>query len=407
MTRAIRRGAALVMALMVLVLTASIASADGPGWTTIAQLDGPAFGINVGQGDDLLVAGAAGPLKLDPDDGDTQLIAELPNLSDVIQTGRREYYAITGEGERGPNDGRCPAMALCRIKNGNVTLVADILEWELANDPDQSGNPPGEDSMSNPFDIVRFGNKFLIADAGGNNIQLIDRRGNIKLVAVLPYEDLPTQGLKDSVGCPTPPPDLAFICELPDTITADPVATTVSVGPDGAIYAGELKGVPAIPGTSRIWRIERDARGVHCGTDDEDCTQVNTPPFTSIVEMQFEGNTAYVLELDEASWLAAEGGQGLGGTVNACRASNDGGNADNDRRRSNDDDDGDHNGGNAHTVTWTCREVATGLPFPTAIAVDEHGIYLTLLPNGFEPPFEVVKLTSGNGNGGGDEDDKD
>jgi hypothetical protein len=134
---------------------------------------------------------------------------------------------------------------------------------------------------------------------------------------------------------------------------------------------------------------------------------VNTPPFTSIVEMQFEGTTAYVLELDEASWLAAEGGQGLGGTVNACRASNDGGNADNDRRRSNDDDDGDHNGGNGHTVTWTCREVATGLPFPTAIAVDEHGIYLTLLPNGFEPPFEVVKLTSGNGNGGGDEDDKD
>ena len=400
-----RRGGAFVIALMVLAFTASIASADGPGWTTVSQFPGPAFGLNAGPGDSLLVAGPEGPVKLDPDDGDTELIASIQGVSDVIQTGRREYYLVTGEGERTPEDGPCPAMAFCRIKNGNVTLVADIYEWELDNDPDGSGNVPGEDSISNPFDLSKFGRKFLVADAGGNNIQVIDKNGNIELVAVLPYEDLETQSLKDAVGCPTPPPDLAFICGLPPSITADPVATTATIGPDGAIYAGELKGFPAIPGTSRVWRIERDARGVHCGTDTDECTQVSTPPFTSIIEMEFHGDTAYVLEVDEASWLAAEGGGTPGGTVNACRESNGGGgngNGDNDRRRSNDEDDDDDGDGN--TVTWTCEEIATGLPFPTAITKQDGSIFVTLI-NAFQGPFEVVELTNGNGNDHDEGDD--
>ena len=62
-----------------------------------------------------------------------------------------------------------------RIKNGNVTLVADILEWELDNDPDGSGNVPNEDAISNPFDLAKFGNKFLVADAAGNSILKISR----------------------------------------------------------------------------------------------------------------------------------------------------------------------------------------------------------------------------------------
>jgi hypothetical protein len=400
MAHVFRRSAAFVVAALILALTASIASADGPGWKTVAQFPGPVFGLNAGQGDNLLVGGPEGPVKLDPDDGDQQLIASIP-FADTIQTGRREYYLVTGEGERGPNDGPCPAMALCRVKNGNVTLVADIYEWELANDPDGSGNVPDEDSISNPFDLSKLGNKFLVADAGGNSILRISKSGNIQLIAVLPYEDLETQSLKDSVGCPNPPPDLAFICGLPPTITADPVATTATVGPHGDIYAGELKGFPAIPGTSRVWKIERDARGVHCGTDTDECTQVNTPPFTSIIEMEYHGNTAYVLEVDEASWLAAEGGGTPGGTVNACRATNGGGNGDNERRRSDDDDD---DNGNGNTVTWTCEEIATGLPFPTSLTKQDGSIFVTLI-NAFQGPFEVVELTNGNGNGGDDHDD--
>jgi hypothetical protein len=135
---------------------------------------------------------------------------------------------------------------------------------------------------------------------------------------------------------------------------------------------------------------------------------------TSIIEMEFKGNTAYVLEVDEAGWLAAEGGGTPGGTVNACRASRgNGGNGDgdNDRRRNggDDDDDDDDNGngnGNNNGVTWTCEEVVTGLPFPTALAVQGRSIFVSLL-NFFQGPFEVVELTNGNGNGNGNDDDDD
>ena len=113
--------------------------------------------------------------------------------------------------------------------------------------------------------------------------------------------------------------------------------------------------------------------------------------------MEAHGNTVYVLEVDEASWLAAEGGGTPGGTVNACRASNGrGGNGDgdNDRRRGDDDDDDDNGDGNI--VTWTCEEIATGLPFPTALTKQDGSIFVTLI-NAFQGPFEVVELTNGNG----------
>ena len=34
------------------------------------------------------------------------------------------------------------------------------------------------------------------------------------------------------------------------------MATSVTVGPDGYWYVGELRGFPATPGTSQIWRIK-------------------------------------------------------------------------------------------------------------------------------------------------------
>jgi hypothetical protein len=419
----------------VLALTASIASADGPNWTTVSQdFQGQIFGLNVARDDDELLAadGGAGPTELDIDSGDTSLIASLPGVTDVIQVGRREYLALTGGG--GPGGDTPESATLWRIKNGQVTRVTltdtdgetfdSILEWELKWDPDQSGNDPNEDAISNPFDLTKLsGNKVIVADAGGNSVLAIDKKGNIELVAVLPYEDVSTQPLKDLVGCPAGPPDL---CNLPPTLTADPVATTTDIGPDGAIYAGELKGFPATPGTSRVWRIDRNARGVQCDVDndgDDGCALVDTPPFTSILDIKFEDGTAYVVEADEASWLAAGEPQALGGTVNACSAgSNGGGDGDDD----DDDDDrrgngnhngngnrngngsgngnGNGNGGGNGTVTWTCTEVATGLPFPTAVAIADDGIFVALA-HGFEGPFEVARLTAGNGDGDGEEDD--
>ena len=130
---------------------------------------------------------------------------------------------------------------------------------------------------------------------------------------------------------------------------------------------------------------------------------------TSIIEIQFdEDGTAYVLEVDENTWIGAEEGLGVGGTVNACRTSNGGGNGENDRRRDDDDDDDDDEGNGNGSVTWTCEAIATGLPFPTALAVQDDSIYVALLLDPQTFAFEVAKLTvSGDLDGDGDQNDDD
>ncbi len=154
-------------------------------------------------------------------------------------------------------------------------------------------------------------------------------------------------------GCPDAPPDAAEICELPDAIPAQGVSTSIAVGPDGAYYVTELKGFPAPRGESRIWRIEPGTRHHHCEADAEDspCSVV-ADGFTSIVDLTFAPDgTAYVVELDEASWFAVEVATDAmeGGTVNEC-----------------------------DSTTWTCTEAATDLTMPMAVAVNEDGPFVVV-----------------------------
>ena len=124
--------------------------------------------------------------------------------------------------------------------------------------------------------------------------------------------------------------------------------------------------------------------------EDDGCTLVNTPPFTSIVDLKFEDGTAYVVEASTrpAGWQQADRRDWVA-TVNACRSS--GGDGD-------DDDNGNE--------TWTCEEIATGLPFPLAVAIDDESVYVTLAL-GEQGPVEVARLTAVNGGGDGDEDEDD
>jgi len=99
---------------------------------------------------------------------------------------------------------------------------------------------------------------------------------------------------------------------FPPTLTTEAVPTTVTVGPDGALYVGELKGFPFRPGSSRVWRIDPHAQGgVLCS--------VNTPSrgcktyakgLTSIQDIAFSPNThrLFVLELAKDGALAFEAG---------------------------------------------------------------------------------------------------
>jgi hypothetical protein len=299
--------------------------------TAITDLVSPVFGFAIKSNGNFIVADAgAGIVKLD--NGETTLLAPLPAVTDVAPITGNKMFAVTGKAPI-PT-----AQKLFRVTHGEAEQIADLLAFETA------VNPDGQLIDSNPFDVEALTkSKALVADAGGNDLLIVDKQGNVDWIATLPNQLVSTDFAKQLAGCPNPPPGLEFICGLPPILPAQGVATSIAVGPDGAYYVGELTGFPAQPGVSRIWRIEPNTLHATCGTSSA-CTVVASG-FTSIVDLAFDSNnTLYVVELDENSWMAVEFGLTMvGGTVNAC-----------------------------DSTSWTCTAVATGLPMVMAAAVDQH-----------------------------------
>jgi hypothetical protein len=287
----------------------------------------PVFGLTTAPDGSLLVADAGSGI-FEIRGGDFAQVAQLPGVTDIAPIGRGDMFAVTSPGFGG--EGK-----LYRVSRGTTREIADVLAFETA------VNPDGGIIETNPFDVaVLTGGGALVADAAGNSLLIVDPRGNIDWVATLPNELVSTANAKQILGCPgsgAPP------CGLPDQIPAQPVATSVAIGPDGAYYVGELKGFPAPMGESRVWRIEPGTRHAVCGSSP--ACQVVADGFTSVIDLTFGPNgTLYVVELDEASWLAMENGQGVGGSVNACNPN-----------------------------TWSCHQVATGLFMVTSATVAKNG----------------------------------
>jgi hypothetical protein len=332
----------------VLVPFAGPLSADG--------FTGPVFGLATAPNGDLLAADAAAGI-VEFRDGEVYLNAALPGATDVDAVGRGSWWAVTGGavGQEGTDVGQ----AVYRASRGKVRKLANLFEFEAANNP----VPPADEPDSNPFDVYSLdGANALVVDAAGNDLLRVDDEGQVGLVAAFPYEVVSTANLKSLFGCPAGPPDF---CNLPDAIPAQPVPTSVAVGPDGYYYVGELKGFPAPTGESRIWRIAPGASWAQC--PDADCELVFDGGFTSIIDLAFgPDKLLYVLELDENSWFAANLGPGAmaGGTINACDVENPG-----------------------------CVEVATAMPLPTAITFGKNGaLWSTLfgpVPGGMATVVEI------------------
>lgn len=293
----------------------------GPSTDASFTLTAPVFGLSVAPDGSLVAADAMAGLE-EIRKGAASLLAELPGASGVAHVGRGDLFAVTGQPPEGlPVPG---GQSLYRVSQGRVHMVADLLAFEEAVNPDQvwNGLPP----ESNPFNVAHVrGGTVLVADAAANAVLIVDERGTVDWVAVLPPELLPFMG---------------------GDIPAQPVATSVAVGTDGAWYAGELKGFPGTPGHSRVWRIEAGTRHTVCPS--EACAEVLNG-LTSIVDLEFgPDGTLYVVELDAAGWLATEGPTGVvpaaGGTVKAC-----------------------------DVASHTCTILADGLDLPAAVGVDRHG----------------------------------
>ena len=342
----------IVFGIVLLVTLAGLA----PAASAIPAYDftTPLFGL-AARGDVLFVADSgAGVVRLGADSG--RLAVELPGVTDVAPLRRGRMWAITSATKD---------RNLYRVVRGRARVIANLGKFEKQVNPDEGM------VESNPFDLAKLGGgQVLIADAAANALLVADGSGEVDWVATLPDEVVSTANAKTLVGCPTPPPDFADICDLPATIPAQAVTTSVAVGPDGAYYLTELKGFPAPLGESRVWRIEPGTRHVHCdaAVTDSGCTVV-ADGFTSIVDINFASDgTAYVVELDEASWFAVEvvPDAAAGGTVNECST----------------------------TVTpWTCTERAADLTMPMAVALNPSDAVFAVVSALIPGEAQVVELT--------------
>jgi hypothetical protein len=298
--RSLARGAALVAVLcLTAVAIPSTASAQQPPATRVLLegLSSPK-GVAVSNGDPVVAQGAfgePGPVILFQRAGSPIKLTGPTNLVDVAVSPRDG----TGWG-LGPGPRVGHVYLFHRLGDGSVVTVLDVTRYQ-GYDPD----PEDQDDFaeeSNPYGLtVLPGGDAVVADAANNDVIRVSPSGDVHTIARFGLELISTDHL---------PPELG----LPPMITAEAVPTTVTVGPDGALYVGELKGFPFRIGTSHVWRLDPDAVGATCtpGVADDDCS-VYRDSFTAIQDIAFSpSGRLYVLELAADGVLAFERGFNTG-----------------------------------------------------------------------------------------------
>jgi hypothetical protein len=132
-------------------------------------------------------------------------------------------------------------------RRGRVSEIADISGYEDVANPDQVEEGLGEID-SNPYGVTSILGRHIVADAGGNDLVKVDRRGNVSTLTTFPM----IQGTTvPDLSCPPPPGFPPAGVPIP----AQPVPTSVTVGLDGHIYAGQLTGFPFNTGVANVWRV--------------------------------------------------------------------------------------------------------------------------------------------------------
>jgi hypothetical protein len=311
--RGLRRGTARLVTAAVTVGTLIVGVPSAVAGTSrlvpvVEGLDGPR-GVAVGPAGRVVFAESDGSFS--------QVITKGRHTGSVTQLGTvpKQFLApavdVGGRGQTfvltmGSPPGAPPspgAATLYRWTPGKgVRAVADIAAYQQTDpDPYNLADPPEE---TNPFGVAALPDgSALVADAAGNDLLRVYPGGRIVTVARLkPRVVRVPEALPDEIdGQPLPPAGTR--------VPSEAVATSVTVGADGYYYVGELRGFPATPGTSQIWRIAPgsvnavcDPRAPHTGA----CRRY-ADGFTSIVDLGAgRDGSIYVVELVKRSWLQWE-----------------------------------------------------------------------------------------------------
>ena len=223
------------------------------------------------------------PLKLE---------AEGP--SDVIVAGGTYYVLMQdmninaqGVNELGPQlatTGDLLATAAGRVK---PRVIANLAVYEARHNPDHGAGPGARYGQppidSDPYAFLRYRGGWAVVDAAANDLLWVRRSGAISTLAVFPTQpEKLNEKLRRDLGAP---PSLK-------TLAVQSVPTSVTLGPDGALYVGELTGWPFRQGTARIWRVVPGHKPT-----------LYAKGFTNISDLAFDGPNLLVLEIAQHGLL--------------------------------------------------------------------------------------------------------
>jgi hypothetical protein len=308
--RGLRRGTARLVAAIVaigaLIAGAPSAAAGGGGRLVpvVEGLNGPR-GVAVGPGGRVVYAEADGSfsqvITKGRHAGSVEQLGTVPQqfLAPAVDVGRRgKVFVLTVGGE--PGTGAATLYRWTRAKG--VQTVADIAAYQQTDpDPYDLEEVPGE---SNPYGVaaLRDGSA-LVSDAANNDLLRVFPNGHIVTVARLKPRvvEVPEELPDEVEGEPLPPAGTPLPSEA--------VATSVTVGADGYYYVGELRGFPATPGTSQVWRIAPGSVNAVCDPEAprKGACRRYADGFTSIVDLGAgPDGSIYVVELVKRSWLQWE-----------------------------------------------------------------------------------------------------
>jgi hypothetical protein len=161
-------------------------------------------------------------------------------------------------------------------------VLAAFGPFEAANNPDGGAGTAvtlGLESAidSDPYSFVPYRHGIAVADAAGNDLLWVSPRGKISVLAVLP-----------TIPEVVPPGTLGPSQTSPETVQAQAVPDSIAVGPDGALYVGELGGFPFGVGASSVYRVFPGQ-----------APQVFASGFTAIGDIAFDHGKLLVLEIDQ------------------------------------------------------------------------------------------------------------
>lgn len=230
---------------------------------------------------------------------------EVGGVSDIAFIDDQSFYLIANlGGDPASRVDLPPEMAdmagwLWRgTLDGSLEKVADVAAFETSDNPDSAD--PGSSLDSNPYGVAAVEGGSLIADAGGNDLLMVDEAGEVSLVAVFPSREFefPAEVLAAMGGVPegegAPPEGEAPPAGTMVPIPIQAVPTSVAVGPDGAYYVGQLTGGPFPVGGASVWRVSPEG----------DVSEYATG-FSAIMGLDFASDgTLYVAEMAHAGLMS-------------------------------------------------------------------------------------------------------